>query len=122
MKSIDLRSDTVTCPSQAMRDAMARAEVGDDVYGEDPSVARLETLAAERMGKRAAVFVPSGTMANQAALRSLTTPGDVVLAAKDAHILRYEAGAAAALSGIQIETIGREGLFDRDDLQDADCL
>ena len=108
---IDLRSDTVTRPSEAMRKAMARAEVGDDVYGEDPSVRRLEELAAGVIGKEAALFVPSGTMANQVAIRSLTRAGDVLLAGESAHVLRYEAGAAAALSGLQIQTIGVGGLF-----------
>jgi threonine aldolase len=94
-----------------MREAMARAEVGDDVYGEDPSVNRLQERVAARLGKPAALFFPSGTMANQAALRAHTRPGDVVIAARDAHVLRAEAGAAAALSGLQIKTIGRAGCF-----------
>jgi len=94
-----------------MREAMARAEVGDDVYGEDPSVNRLQERVAALLGKEAALFFPSGTMANQAALRVHTRPGDVVIAARDAHILRAEAGAASALSGLQIRTLGREGAF-----------
>lgn len=106
MEVIDLRSDTVTRPTQAMRRAIAEAEVGDDVYGEDPSVNRLQAVAAERLGKEAALFVPTGTMANQATLRSLTRHGDVVLATGGAHVLRYESGAAAALSGVQVKTIG----------------
>lgn len=105
MQTIDLRSDTVTRPTAEMRRAMAAAEVGDDVYGEDPSVNRLQDLAAERLGKEAALYVPSGSMANQIALRSLTRHGDVVLATEGAHILRYESGAAAALSGVQVKTI-----------------
>jgi len=116
---IDLRSDTVTRPSAAMRAAMAAAEVGDDVYGEDPSVNRLQQAAAARLGKEAALFMPSGTMANQAALRALTQPGDVVLASQGAHILRYESGAAAALSGLHIREIGAAGLFDAADVHAA---
>lgn len=105
MRPIDLRSDTVTRPTPAMRRAMAEAEVGDDVYGEDPSVRRLQDMAAERLGKEAALFVPSGSMANQIALRSQTRHGDLVLATEGAHVLRYESGAASALSGVQVKTI-----------------
>jgi len=119
VKSIDLRSDTVTRPTAAMRAAMARAEVGDDVYGEDPSVNRLQELAARLLGKPAALFVPSGTMGNQASLRAVTRPGDIVLAGEGAHVLVYEGGAAAALSGLQIQTIGRGGLFDGADVAAA---
>ena len=119
MNVIDLRSDTVTKPTPAMREAMARAEVGDDVYGEDPTVNRLQAMAAERLGKEAAIFVPSGTMANQCAIRALTHHGDVVLASDGAHVLRYESGAAAALSGVQIKTVGRDGLLDADDVRAA---
>src|SRR5206468_5347833 len=108
---IDLRSDTVTKPSPAMRQAMADAEVGDDVFGEDPSVNRLQETAARLLGKEAALFVPSGTMANQASLRAATRPGDVVLAGEGAHLLVYESGAASGLSGLQVQTIGRGGLF-----------
>ena len=116
MKTIDLRSDTVTRPTPAMRAAMAAAEVGDDVYGEDPTVNRLQALAADRLGMAAAIFVPSGTMANQAAIRALTQAGDVVVAGAACHLLRYESGAAAALSGVQIQTIGCDGLFGPEDL------
>ncbi len=119
MKRIDLRSDTVTRPTPAMREAMAQAEVGDDVYGEDPSVNRLQELAARLLGKPAALFVPSGTMGNQASLRAVTRPGDIVLAGEGAHVLVYESGAAAALSGLQIQTIGRGGLFDGADVAAA---
>lgn len=111
MEIIDLRSDTVTRPTAAMRAAMAAAEVGDDVYGEDPTVNRLQETAARLLGMEAALFVPSGTMANQIAIAAQTRPGDVVLAAGDAHILRYESGAAAALSGVQIRTVGVAGAF-----------
>lgn len=111
MPTIDLRSDTVTRPGAEMRAAMAAAEVGDDVYGEDPTVARLERAAAEHLGMEAAVFVPSGTMANQIAIRCATAPGDQLLAGENAHVLRYEAGAASALSGVQITTLGSGGFF-----------
>ncbi len=119
VEPIDLRSDTVTRPTPAMREAIARAEVGDDVYGEDPSVNRLQRRAAELLGTEAALFVPSGTMANQAAIRALTQHGDLVLAGEGAHVLRYESGAPAALSGVQIRTLGRGGLFDGDDVRAA---
>lgn len=102
MKTIDLRSDTVTLPDDAMRKAMATADLGDDVYGEDPTVRRLEAIAAERLGFEAAMFVPSGTMANQIALRVHTRPGDLVLAGRGAHILAFEGGAASALWGLQV--------------------
>jgi len=119
MKTIDLRSDTVTRPTPGMREAIARAEVGDDVYGEDPTVNELQQRAAALLGKAAAIFVPSGTMANQASIRALTRHGDVVLAGEGAHILRYESGAPAAISGVQVKTIGADGLFDADDVRSA---
>jgi len=119
VRTLDLRSDTVTRPTPAMREAMARAEVGDDVYGEDPSVNRLQARAAELLGKPAALFVASGTMGNQASLRALSQPGDVLLAGEDAHILLYEAGAASALWGVQVNTIGRGGCFDGADVRAA---
>jgi len=99
-----------------MRAAMAGAEVGDDVYGEDPTVNRLQEMAAEMLGKEAALYVPSGTMANQIAVSALTRHGDVVLAGTGAHLLRYESGAAAALSGVQVQLIGRDGLFSVEDV------
>jgi threonine aldolase len=117
MRTIDLRSDTVTLPTAEMRRVMSEAEVGDDVYGEDPSVRRLEEAAARRLGMEAALFVPSGTMANQVALRSLTRPGDLVLASEHAHLLVYESGAAAALAGLQIQTLGGGGVFDASDVR-----
>jgi len=116
---IDLRSDTVTRPTPAMREAMARAEVGDDVYGEDPTVNALEAEAARLTGKEAALFVPSGTMANQLALRVHTRHGDVVLAGEHSHLLDYESGGGAALSGVQIRTLGRGGFFGGDDVRRA---
>jgi threonine aldolase len=117
--TIDLRSDTVTKPTQAMREAIAHAEVGDDVYGEDPTTNQLQEVAAQRLGKEAALFVPSGTMANQIAVALHTRPGDVVLASQGAHLLLYESGGSAALSGVQITTLGRDGVFDADDLAGA---
>ncbi len=98
---IDLRSDTVTKPSSAMREVMATAEVGDDVFGEDPTVNRLQETAARLLGKEAALFVPSGTMANQLAVRLHTKPGDEIIVEAGAHVVRYESGAAAGLSGAQ---------------------
>src|SRR5579884_2534809 len=115
---IDLRSDTVTRPSPAMRRAIAEAPVGDDQYGEDPTVNRLQQRVAELLGKEAALFVPSGTMSNQIALKLLTRPGDEVLVA-DAHILWLEAGAGAANSGVLFTTIGRGGLFTVEDFRAA---
>jgi threonine aldolase len=112
MHAIDLRSDTVTKPTPAMREAMAKAPVGDDVYGEDPSVNALQERAAALLGKPAALFFPSGTMANQASLRAHTRPGDVVVASRDCHVLKYEGGAAAALSGLHVLTLGADGWFD----------
>jgi threonine aldolase len=111
MTRIDLRSDTVTLPSPAMRRAMAEAPVGDDQYGEDPSINRLQDRVAELLGKEAALFLPSGTMANQTALKVLTRPGDDVIVGDEAHIVWHEAGAAAANSGVQFTVVGRGGLF-----------
>jgi threonine aldolase len=111
MEKIDLRSDTVTRPSPAMREAMAAAPVGDDQYGEDPSVNRLQERIADLLGKEAALFVPSGTMANQIALKVLTRPGDEVLLGHEAHMVWHESGAGAANSGVQFTPIGRGGLF-----------
>lgn len=98
---IDLRSDTVTRPSEAMRKAMAAAEVGDDVFQDDPTVNRLEGELAGLLGKEAALYVPSGTMSNQLCLRAHSQPGDSVIAHSDAHILIYETGAPCAISGLQ---------------------
>ncbi|MCU1461775.1 MAG: hypothetical protein JWO37_1850 [Acidimicrobiales bacterium] len=102
---VDLRSDTVTRPTPEMRRAMADAEVGDDVYGEDPTVNALQAEFAARVGKDAALFVPSGTMGNQLALRLLTRPGDVVIAGRRQHVVIYENGAAGINSGIQFHTL-----------------
>ena len=102
---VDLRSDTVTRPTPEMRRAMAEAEVGDDLYGEDPSVNRLEEEFAARVGKEAALFVPSGTMGNQVALRTLAPPGTVVVAGRRQHVVLYENGAAARNAGVQFHLV-----------------
>ncbi|MDR2304800.1 MAG: low-specificity L-threonine aldolase [Treponema sp.] len=98
---IDLRSDTVTGPTPAMRKAMAEAEVGDDVYGDDPTVKRLEKLGAELLGKEASLFVPSGTFGNQLALFSWCTRGTEVILGDECHIIQHEAGAASVIAGVQ---------------------
>ncbi len=117
---IDLRSDTVTRPTAAMCDAMHRAVVGDDVLGDDPTVIALQNRVAEIMGKPAACFVPSGTMANQCAIRAHTEPGDEVIAHADSHIIHYETGAPAALSGVMIRPLtGDVGIFSAADLDAA---
>jgi threonine aldolase len=109
---IDLRSDTVTKPSAEMRKAMYNAEVGDDVFKEDPTVNKLEEYAAELLGKEAALFVTSGVMGNQICLNLLTNPGDEVICEKDSHIFNYESGSPAALSGLQLYPIeGELGIF-----------
>jgi len=110
---IDLRSDTVTKPSDAMRQAMASAEVGDDVYGGDPTVGALEERVADLLGKEAAVFVPSGTMSNQVAMRTHTEPGSLVLMDSGAHMVLNEGGGAAAFSGLTVRPVqSRNGIFD----------
>ena len=113
---IDLRSDTVTQPTAGMREAMAHAAVGDDVYGEDPTVIELERRTAEILGKESALFVPSGTMGNQIALLVQTRPGDEVVIGEGAHVAFYESGAGAALAGVQFATAGSGGLFDANQL------
>jgi threonine aldolase len=118
--NVDLRSDTVTQPSAAMREAMARAPVGDDVYGEDPTVNQLQEMVAALLGKPAALFVPSGVMANQIALAVQTRPGDEVLVSNGAHCLLYESGAGAGITGVQMRQLGGEdGLFGPDDVERA---
>jgi threonine aldolase len=107
--AVDLRSDTLTRPTAAMRRAMAEAEVGDDVYREDPTVNALEERVAELFGHEAALFVPSGTMGNQIGLRLVCEPGQEVLGDADAHILTYEMGAAAALFGLSSRTVVSDG-------------
>ena len=120
MRIIDLRSDTVTKPTEAMREAIARADVGDDVYGEDPTVNRLQEMAAGLLGKKAALFVPSGTMANQLAIRIQTQPGQEVIAESKAHIVRYEQGAAGALAGVQLHWVtGDRGIMGPEHIEAA---
>ncbi len=111
-KFIDLRSDTVTKPSDGMRKAMYEAEVGDDVYKEDPTVNELEEYIAGLLGKEAALFVPSGLMGNQICLNVHTSPGDEVICEADAHIFQYESGTPAAVSGIQLYPVkGKNGII-----------
>ena len=117
---IDLRSDTITRPTAAMREAMARADVGDDVHGDDPTVKALERCTAAILGKEAAVYMPSGTMTNQVALRCHTEPGDEVLIEAQAHCYYYEAGAPAALAGLTCRLIpGKRGIFTAADFRQA---
>ncbi len=117
---IDLRSDTITRPSDAMRTAMANAEVGDDLYGEDPTVIELEATVAGLLGKEWAVYVPTGTMANQIAVRMHTQPGDTVILEAGAHIGNHEMGAAAHHSGVTLKRLtGTYGTFTARDLTDA---
>jgi len=117
---IDLRSDTVTRPTPGMRRAMAEAEVGDDVLGDDPTVKLLEARTAELLGKEAASFVPSGTMANQIAVGVHTRPGDELLCSSTSHVYVWEAGGIARLSGVTTRTFdGDFGLLSLDDVQDA---
>ncbi len=118
--TIDLRSDTITQPTPAMRDAMAHAEVGDDVFGDDPTVLRLEAHVAELLGKEAAVFTTSGTLANQLALRAHTEPGDEILVDGNAHIYYYESGGPAALAGVMCRCLpGLRGVFTAADVEAA---
>jgi threonine aldolase len=120
VNAIDLRSDTVTRPTAGMREAMARAEVGDDVYGEDPTVNRLQEEIAARLGKEAALFVPSGTMANQIAIGVLARPGDELVCDAGAHCISFEGGALAALWGVQARPIAAErGLLAPGDVEAA---
>jgi len=117
---IDLRSDTVTLPCEEMREAMARAPVGDDQFGEDPSVNHLQDRVAALLGKEAALWLPTGTMANQVALRTLTRPGDDVIVAAGAHAVWSESGAGAANAGVQFTELGGgTGYFDADTFQEA---
>jgi threonine aldolase len=116
---IDLRSDTVTRPTPAMRAAMAQAEVGDDVMGEDPTVNRLQERVADLLGKEAALFVPSGTMSNQLCVKAHTQPGDEILCEATCHVYNYEGGAPAVLSGVTCRTLeGDYGILDLSQLED----
>jgi threonine aldolase len=117
---IDLRSDTVTLPTAAMTAAMFAAPLGDDVYGEDPTVNKLEAVVAERLGKEAAVFVPTGTMANQIAVRLHCRPGDELIAEETSHVVLWEGGGPAALSGVTVRTVS--GDFGRLSLEQLERL
>ncbi|MFC1693254.1 threonine aldolase family protein [Candidatus Latescibacterota bacterium] len=117
---IDLRSDTITKPDSKMREAMAAAEVGDDVLGDDPTVTTLEKRTAEILGKEAAVYMPSGTMTNQVAIRSHTEPGDEILVDANAHVYFLEAGAPSALSGVMCRLLpGIRGIFTAQDVENV---
>jgi len=118
MKIIDLRSDTLTVPTPEMRDVMASADVGDDVFGEDPTINKLQDKIAALTGKEAALFAASGTQANQISINVHTQPGDEVICEKQSHIFNFEAGAAAALSGAQLHTLsGRYGVLDPEEVE-----
>jgi threonine aldolase len=119
MPTCDLRSDTLTQPTAGMRRAMAEAEVGDDVYGEDPTVRALEERVAALLGKEQALFVPSGTMGNQIGLLVHCRAGDEVIIGEGSHCAFYESGAAAAWAGVQFAVAGRGGLFDASEMQEA---
>jgi threonine aldolase len=120
MNIIDLRSDTVTRPTPGMRRAMAEAEVGDDVFGEDPTVNRLQDMVAEILGAEAALFVPSGTMGNEICIHCHTQPGAEIICEAGSHFLHYEAGAMAALSGAQARTIaGNRGVITATQIEEA---
>ena len=113
MKRIDLRSDTITKPTPAMLEAMMKADVGDDVLGNDPTVIRFQKKVAERFGKEAGLFVPSGTMSNQIAIRTHTQPGQEIICDIGAHIYNFEGGGPALLSGVQIRPLnGYNGIMD----------
>jgi threonine aldolase len=119
-KIIDLRSDTVTLPTPNMRRAISEAPLGDDVFGEDPTVNELQRKASEMLGKEAALFVPSGTMGNEVAIRAHTQPGQEIIVEERSHIYNYEAGGPAALSGVQIRPIrGHRGAMSPKDIEAA---
>ena len=120
MKAIDLRSDTVTQPTSAMKEAMLSAPLGDDVFGDDPSVLALEEKAASMLGKEAALFVPTGTMGNQICIRAHTQPGDEMICSDNAHIYIYEGGGFAALSGLSVACVKNEsGIMKPSDVKAA---
>lgn len=120
MKFIDLRSDTVTMPTDEMRQAMASAEVGDDVYGDDPTINKLESLAAQKLGKEAAIFVPSGTFGNQLALLTHARRGQEVIIGKNNHIVVHEVGASAVIAGVQLRTLEtKNGAMNPKDVEKA---
>jgi threonine aldolase len=113
--AIDLRSDTVTRPSQGMREAIAAAPVGDDQFGEDPTINTLQERVAALLGKEAALWIPTGTMSNQVALRTLTRPGDDVIVSQESHAVWHETGASAANAGVQFTPVGSNGAFTCED-------
>ncbi len=120
MKIIDLRSDTVTIPTDEMRKAMAEAEVGDDVYGDDPTVNELEKKAADIIGKEDAIFVPSGTFGNQLAILTHTNRGDEIIVEKNCHIVMHEVGASAVIAGVQLRAVeGKNGTMNPVDVENA---
>lgn len=120
MRIIDLRSDTVTKPSKEMREFMMSAEVGDDVFGEDPTVNKLQEKVAELLGKEAALYVPSGTMGNQLCIKAHTQPWDELICDKDAHIYNYESGSIAGLSHVQVVPInGNRGVFTAEQVEEV---
>jgi len=120
MRFIDLRSDTVTMPTEEMRLAIANAEVGDDVYGDDPTINKLEKLAAEKVGKEAALFVPSGTFGNQLALLTHTRRGQEVIVGRDNHIVLHEVGGSAVIAGVQLRTLETvNGVMKPEDVKNA---
>ena len=117
---IDLRSDTITQPTDGMRQAMAKAQVGDDVFGDDPTVNALQDRVADIFNKQAALFVPSGTMANQISIRAHTQPGDEIICHRNSHVYIYEAGAPAAISGCSMALLdGERGIFNAEDVCQA---
>ena len=118
MKQLDIRSDTVTKPTEEMRMAMYRAEVGDDVCGEDPTVIKLESIAADMVGKEAAVFVPSGTFGNQLSIFTHCQRGNEVILDNNCHIVEHEAGAAAIIAGVQLRPVKCvDGILSPDDVE-----
>jgi threonine aldolase len=120
MNQIDLRSDTVTRPSPAMLEAMMKAKVGDDVFGEDPTVNALQERVASLFGKEAALFVPSGTMGNEVCIKAHTSPGDEVIVDQESHVFLYETAGPSLLSGVQLNPVkGRRGVFTTEQLQRA---
>ena len=121
MRTIDMRSDTITQPTEEMRQAMYEAELGDDVFGEDPTVNQLEQLATHMLKKEAALFTPSGTMSNLIAVLTHTHPGDEILLGSEAHILWYEVGGAAALAGVVMRTVANDecGQIDLDAIEEV---
>ena len=119
MRYIDIRSDTVTQPTQRMREEMFRAEVGDDVQRDDPTMNRLEEMAARLVGKEAAMFVPSGTMGNQVSIMTHTRRGDEVICGELSHIVIHEVGAPAVLSGVMVRTIKTEDYLRPEQLEPA---